>query len=222
MIRGTLTLTQSTISGNHAFIGGGLAATGSTVTCLASTISANHAAEGGGLAALDSTVAVINSTISGNHASGGGGLTVLDSTVTVRNSTVSSNMATTGGGLVNVGTVTLVNTLLANHAERGGNCAAHAPHSAGHNLASDASCGLLGPGDQQGLAPLLGPLAQNAGSTATHALLAGSPAIDAGDNTACPVTDQRGIARPQVGAANGTASCDIGAFEIAAPLAAGR
>jgi hypothetical protein len=40
------------------------------------------------------------------------------------------------------------------------------------------------------------------------ALLPGSPAIDAGDNTHCPATDQRDIARPQ------GAKCDIGAFEV--------
>jgi uncharacterized repeat protein (TIGR01451 family) len=60
--------------------------------------------------------------------------------------------------------------------------------------------------------PLLGTLSDNGGSTETHALLAGSPAINAGsctDTAAATVTaDQRGVARPQ-----GTA-CDIGAFEL--------
>jgi hypothetical protein len=55
---------------------------------------------------------------------------------------------------------------------------------------------------------MLGPLADNGGPTQTHALLPGSPAIDAGDNTACPATDQRGVTRP-LGAA-----CDIGAYEF--------
>jgi hypothetical protein len=197
--RGTLTLTQSTISGNNAFVGGGLATVGSTLTCFASTLSDNNASEGGGLAALDSTVTVMNSTISGNRACGGGGLTTLDSTVTVVNSTVSGNLAIIGGGILHDGTVTLTNTILANHAERDGNCATYTPHSAGHNLASAVSCRLTGPGDQQGLDPLLGPLADNDGPTAT---------------------DQRGVSRPKVGAANGTANCDIGAFEVTVPLAA--
>ncbi|HEY9741316.1 MAG TPA: choice-of-anchor Q domain-containing protein, partial [Coleofasciculaceae cyanobacterium] len=57
--------------------------------------------------------------------------------------------------------------------------------------------------------PLLGSLANNggSGSTQTLALLAGSPAINAGNNSVCPKTDQRGVARPQGGV------CDIGAFE---------
>jgi hypothetical protein len=43
--------------------------------------------------------------------------------------------------------------------------------------------------------------------------LSGSPAIDAGSNTGCPETDQRGARRPQSGDGNSSAICDIGAFE---------
>ena len=53
---------------------------------------------------------------------------------------------------------------------------------------------------------MLGPLADNGGPTLTHALLAGSPAIDAADTAVCPATDQRGVARD--------AACDVGAFEF--------
>ena len=55
--------------------------------------------------------------------------------------------------------------------------------------------------------PLLGLLNQNGGPTTTHALLAGSPAIDAGTAENCPATDQRGVPRPQGEA------CDMGSFE---------
>lgn len=48
-------------------------------------------------------------------------------------------------------------------------------------------------------------MADNAGPALTHALLAGSPAIDAADNAVCPATDQRGVARDAV--------CDVGSFE---------
>jgi hypothetical protein len=55
--------------------------------------------------------------------------------------------------------------------------------------------------------PLLGPLQNNGGATQTRALQAASPAIDAGNNATCSVTDQRGVTRPQYG------QCDIGAYE---------
>ena len=55
--------------------------------------------------------------------------------------------------------------------------------------------------------PFLGPLADNGGFTQTHALGAGSSAIDAGDPSFCPATDQRGVVRP-IGS-----GCDIGAYE---------
>jgi hypothetical protein len=61
---------------------------------------------------------------------------------------------------------------------------------------------------------MLGPLADNGGPTETHALLAGSPAIDAGLNAPCPGTDQRGVARPQDGDEDGDAVCDSGAYEL--------
>lgn len=61
--------------------------------------------------------------------------------------------------------------------------------------------------------PLLGLLTDNGGFTLTHALGAGSPAIDAGDPTSCPATDQRGFFRPIDGNGDGLAICDMGAYE---------
>ena len=68
--------------------------------------------------------------------------------------------------------------------------------SQGHNLHGDNTCNLTGPNDLLRVDPLLGPLQDNGGPTLTHALLAGSPAIDAGNDTAAPATDQRGASRP--------------------------
>jgi len=63
--------------------------------------------------------------------------------------------------------------------------------------------------DLVGLDPKIGPLQDNGGPTWTHALLPGSPAIDAGDSTLyqVPTDDQRGVPRPQ------GVAVDIGAFE---------
>ncbi|MCB0108002.1 MAG: hypothetical protein KDE53_18900 [Caldilineaceae bacterium] len=76
-----------------------------------------------------------------------------------------------------------------------------------HNLSDDDSCGASF-AQVDAAALNLGPLTNNGGPTATIALNAGSVAIDAGDNTRCPATDQRGVMRP-VGS-----HCDIGAFEF--------
>jgi hypothetical protein len=85
--------------------------------------------------------------------------------------------------------------------------------SDGYNLSND-SCGgfLTGPGDQTNIEPMLGPLQDNGGPTLTHALLPGSPAINAGDPnfTPPPSYDQRGPGFDRV--VNGR--IDIGSFEV--------
>jgi hypothetical protein len=106
--------------------------------------------------------------------------------------------------------LTVEDVLLAGNT--GGNCggavSAEGFVSQGHNLSSDGSCpALTGPGDLKKTAAKVGPLQDNGGPTLTHALLDGSPAIDAGGAANCPPTDQRGISRPQ------GPTCDIGAYE---------
>jgi hypothetical protein len=75
------------------------------------------------------------------------------------------------------------------------------------------SSDLIG-GSFQPIDPRLTALSNHGGQTLTHALLPDSPAIDAGDPAVCPPVDQRGFARPKDGDGNGTAVCDIGAFEL--------
>ena len=88
--------------------------------------------------------------------------------------------------------ITLTNTIVANN---GYSDCSGTITSAGYNLDGGNSCGFTATGDLQNTDPLLGPLADNGGPTQTHALLIDSPAIDAGDDSACPSTDQRGFPR---------------------------
>jgi len=136
--------------------------------------------------------------------------------VSLNNVTLSGNTAAGGGvSLFNdeLSTITAANTIVSSQDD--GNCGG-AIISAGHNQSNDGSCGLTGPGDVQNADPLLGSLAGNGAAMQTHALLAGSPAIDAGDNASCAAADQRGVARPVDGNSDGVAVCDIGAYEAAA------
>jgi hypothetical protein len=100
---------------------------------------------------------------------------------------------------------TVWNTILASNSP-GGNSSG-AIRDTGHNLSSDASCNFTNVGSLNNTDPKLGPLTTNGGPTVTMALLPGSLAIDAGDNSGAPTTDQRGFPRP-VGPA-----VDIGAYE---------
>jgi hypothetical protein len=157
--------------------------------------------------------------LSGNSAGHGGGVFNggvgggILAALSITNSTLSGNSADIeGGGIYSEGgTVELINTIVAAQA-LGEDChAGPAVTSFGHNLDSDGTCNLTAIGDIPNVDPLLGPLQLNEpGSTETHALLPGSPAIDAGDDSACPSTDQRGVPRPQ------GSRCDIGAYEALA------
>jgi hypothetical protein len=211
---GTLTVTNSTFSANNANNGGAInngENNGGTLTVTNSTFSANNA-HGGGAIENDGPLTVSNSTFSGNSADvyGGGGIGNYFNMVTVTNCTFSGNSGSGGGGIYNTSTaLTVINTIVANSTS-GGNCAGPSVTDGGHNLDSDGTCG-VGPATD----PMLAfRLANNGGPTQTIALQAGSPAINAGDETVCtaaPVDnlDQRGYSRPGVGAT----SCSIGAYE---------
>jgi len=218
--RGTITLNDSTIRDNTAVSrGGGMRINGSVTTVNGSTISGNAVSAGTG-GGIHNTypLTLTNSTISGNSANVGGGIynSYMLGSLTLTNVTVNDNSATDGGGIYfGDGDVTLKNSIVANNT--GGDFGGAGVTSLGHNLDSDGTGGLSGPGDISGVDPLVGPLADNGGPTFTHALLPGSPAIDAGDNIDCPATDQRGVTRPLDGDGDGNPICDIGAYEYEPP-----
>ena len=215
----TVTFSNVTIRGGNG-TGGGLYNYFGRLTLINTTLVSNTSIGGGGGIYNSGSLTITNSTLSGNTATTGGGLYAYAAAVTLNNVTVVSNTVTSGdgGGIQRfAGAVTLLNTLLAGNTDLGG----QAPDcsglltSLGHNLIGNLTgCAFASTtGDQVGaganpLDPGLGPLQDNGGFTPTHALQLGGPAIDAGDNATCAVTDQRGVTRP-FGPA-----CDIGAFEL--------
>ncbi|NOZ51342.1 MAG: hypothetical protein GXP37_15060 [Chloroflexi bacterium] len=204
---GKLVLENSTISHNTAERGGGIFFN-STLLITNTLIYSNTAKSGGGITNYGSAT-FVNVTFSGNEASSNGGALVNLKDSDLINCTVTANNS--GYGIRNSGAMTLTNTLLANNAP--GNCWGTIS-SGGTNLDDDGTCGLNAPGDITNMPALLDPLRDNGGMSWTHALVPGSPAIDAGSETACPLTDQRGWARPIDGDGDGTAICDIGAYEL--------
>ena len=197
----TLTLTESTLTQNVAgFIiarGGGIFNRDSTLELNSSTVNGNVAFQlGGGIFSDGGSITSTNSTVSSNVGvlEGGGIYNQGSATVTMTNSTVTGNISGAGGGVFNIspGTVVLENTIIADH-PAGSDCFGPGFTSLGNNLDSNNSCNLTDPGDLTGVAPLLGPLQDNGGPTETHALLSGSPAIDAGNDLSAPPTDQRGV-----------------------------
>jgi CSLREA domain-containing protein len=218
---GPLTVKNSTISGNKALNGGGGGifndAPFTALTITGSTISGNMATNEGGGVSTHANATVSNSTLSGNSAgTDGGGIDVGFGTSSLTNVTVAFNTApsSTGGGLVNTNnTVTVRDSIISSNT--GGDCdPSNLSASQGNNVVSDGSCAFTQPTDKPSTDPQLAPLADNGGPTQTHALPAGSPAVDAGDNSSCPANDQRGLARPFDGNFDDNAVCDAGAFEL--------
>ncbi len=218
--------------------GGGMYNQGSSPSVTNVTFSSNTAARGGGMYNnQNSNVTLTNVTFSGNAASyRGGGMTVASSTPTLTNVTFSGNTAQSGGGLHNAfsGSPTLTNvTFSGNLASVNGGAIFNYSGSnpiitnsilygnTGGEIYNDpvkpASTPVVTYSIVQGgypgtnnldADPLLGPLQDNGGYTWTMALQSGSAAINTGFDTSCPLTDQRGVTRPQ------GAHCDRGAYEL--------
>jgi len=203
--------------------GGGIKNRAGLLTLVDSTVSGNSAeGNGGGIfVSCAGVLELINSTISGNSAARGGGIYV-KGRVELAHATIGHNSAANNGGGIYLegageqsvaqGLLDYTNTIIAN------NSAGLGKHGTGdclladygkvgvnvNNLVGDGSCSPDFSGD-----PMLGPLTGNGDLAPFHALLPGSPALDAIPAEECTVSaDQRGVSRPQ------GAGCDIGAFEL--------
>jgi predicted outer membrane repeat protein len=204
---------------NNSGGSGGGAVNAGTLTVNNCTFSGNQSTGHGGALRNTGTMTLTNSTFYNNTSVNSGAISSFvnsgpAATLTLTNCTVSGNRATdatsTGGGLLNgnLSTATVANTIVAN------NTAGTAPDvsgsfsSSGNNLigvvAGSNGFG-TSKGDQVNVPAGLDTLKDNGGPTDTMALLAGSLAINNGNNANAPATDQRGFGR------NGTS--DVGAFE---------
>ena len=237
---GDATIIDSTVSGNKQQGGQGSGAgirtrEGTTLMMSGSTVSGNQAWGYAGGLSISGSAYISNSTISGNKAlySSTGGIYVHGpGVVAIVGSTISGNTAATmRAGIYSQGHVTLYNTIVAGNTSPGN--ADDVSAGAGGVFESASANNLIGIGDasvtivdgvngnQVGTAgdpidPMLGSRADNGGPTLTHALLSGSPAINAGDNSLAKDaenqpedTDQRGSGYDRI--VDGTV--DIGAVE---------
>ncbi|MGH3088536.1 MAG: Ig-like domain-containing protein [Rubrobacteraceae bacterium] len=227
----------------NAGVGGGISSNG-TVTLNDSTVDNNWAdSSGGGITSFtnlsDRATTIRNSTVSLNTASGstaeprGGGIYNIRGLTRIENSTIAFNTTPTArgsgvasSGIANTSTEVLSSIISANANNNdvelvnsfGSTISFQSFQSFGHSLIGDgnATTAFHQLDDQTAVTkPGLGSLANNGGPTRTHALLAGSPAIDKALSCPPPATDQRGQTRPKDG--DGNAFCDTGAFEKEAP-----
>ena len=232
-------------------LGGGVALGGGKHRIINSTFSGNSANQCGGIYFFGMNLFIVNSTISGNTTAPGasgdakGAGFCNGGAATIRNSTITNNSSTgaasKGGGVYNFqGTLNIGNTIIAGNSAQDYSEIQNDDtiNSAGNNLIGDSANDSTDTriaityqlSDILDTPPQLGALTiANGGATPTHALLGGSPAIDKGSNAlavdpfnnSALAIDQRGLTRIVDGNADGTATVDIGAYELQiAPTAA--
>jgi predicted outer membrane repeat protein len=211
----SVSISYSLVQDNSSANGGGIYAS-DNLQVRKSTITGNIAGFEGGALLSEGNGGVYESTISGNEAFNGvPGIRTYGTFLNVWMSTVVDNVSNTPdcGGALNAPRIIMYSTIAANNAcfEGGPGADIGGPPDAAlggrHNLIESSARHV--PFDTINADPMLAPLVDNGGPTRTHALMAGSPAIDKGSNPLLRAYDQRGPGFPRV-KGNGP---DIGAFE---------
>lgn len=214
-------ITGSLFRGNQAQNQGGAIFASGVLHVESSAFVGNRASDGAAMY-LPGNVAATNVTITGQSH---GPSIISTGTSVFTHATVAANTSfiwVTGGSLTFRESILWRNNFLSDNTEFGAsanNTVTLEKSIVNGGCPFAQSCTDLVAGD-----PLLGPRRMNGGLTPTLALGAGSPAIDAGRGAICATVsrDQRGVVRPVDGDKNGSAACDLGAFEFepAAPSVA--
>lgn len=224
---GTQTIDHSTVSGNSAYLGGGMLGIffDTPFSIDHSTFSTNTATAGAGMFAVfpfGAPVTVVDSTFSGNTAvADGGGIFLYGlyagGTFTIQNSTIASNTAPgLGGGVFTLaGPLTVTNTIVGDNTAADLGTALAGNFALSFSLVENAGGASItdGGGNIMGMDPQLGALANNGGLTQTHKPAGTSPAVNAGNPAFVPppTTDQRDLPRVVGG------RIDMGSVELGLP-----
>jgi hypothetical protein len=213
---GSLALVDCSVRGNTALGAGGIGNVEATLTLTNTTVSGNTAEnEGGGIGHSGGVVMLINSTVSGNSGSQGGGIWSDNGDAALMHSTVSGNSADSGSAIWTSSRLSSTSSLIDGDCDGDGGFTSN-----GYNIESPGNtCDFDQEGDQVNVTEAqlnLGELANNGGPTMTHKpgdgdFGDGSVAIDKIPAVDCRIdNDQREEPRPETG---GT-MCDVGAVEV--------
>jgi len=221
------TLTNVSFTGNNAIqAGGGMATNTGNPTLMNVTFSGNQAMGGGGMYNSSCSLSLTNVRFSGNQADNGGGMYNNNISLELTNVSFSGNRASiSGGGMYNVNLTTsyFLHIILWNNG--GGQIinSASSPTIA-YSILEDCidsggfwvtQCGINSAGNLDTDPLFVTPIdPATAPTTAGDLHLQfGSPAVDSGYNPFCPPTDLDGYTRPIDGDLDGSADCDMGAYE---------